>query len=291
MTRCVINRRAEFSASHRYWLPELSASENEARFGACTNFPGHGHNYVLYVSMAGDIDDNGMVLNLSDVKHTIAREVVSQLNFSYLNAVWLEFEQALPTTENIARAIWQRLEPHLPLVNIQLFEHPQLWADYQGKDMQAHLTVSTHFSAAHRLASDRFSLEENTAIYGKCARVHGHGHNYHLEVTIAGEIDPRTGMIADLVAFQAAIDRYVVEPMDHTFLNKDIPYFAEVVPTAENIAVYIQNVLTEPIRQIGAELYCVKLVESPNNSCEVYGPSLSEQIRSLEEAIAKQVLV
>jgi 6-pyruvoyltetrahydropterin/6-carboxytetrahydropterin synthase len=79
--------------------------------------------------------------------------------------------------------------------------------------------------------------------------------------------------------------------MDHTFLNKDIPYFAEVVPTAENIAVYIQNVLTEPIRQIGAELYCVKLVESPNNSCEVYGPSLSEQIRSLEEAIAKQVLV
>ncbi|WP_026103251.1 6-carboxytetrahydropterin synthase [Pseudanabaena sp. PCC 6802] len=291
MARCVINRRAEFSASHRYWLPELSASENEARFGACTNFPGHGHNYVLYVSMEGDIDDNGMVLNLSDVKHTIAREVVSQLNFSYLNAVWPEFEQTLPTTENIARVIWQRLSPHLPLVNIQLFEHPKLWADYQGKDMQAHLTVSTHFSAAHRLASDRLSLEENTAIYGKCARVHGHGHNYHLEVTIAGEMDPRTGTIADLVAFQAAIDRHVVEPMDHTFLNKDIPYFAEVVPTAENIAVYIQNVLTEPIRQIGAELYRIKLIESPNNSCEVYGPSLREQIRSLEEAIAKSVLV
>lgn len=289
MLRCVINRRAEFSASHRYWLPELSATENDRQFGACTNFPGHGHNYVLYVSMAGEIDPNGMVLNLSDVKHTIAREVVSQLNFSYLNTAWPEFEQTLPTTENIARVIWQRLLPHLPLVSIQLFEHPELWADYQGKEMQAHLTVSTHFSAAHRLASDRLSLEENTAIYGKCARVNGHGHNYHLEVTIAGEIDPRTGMIADLVEFQAAIDRYVVEPMDHTFLNKDIPYFAEVVPTAENIAVYIQTMLTEPIRQIGAELHRIKVIESPNNSCEVYGPSLSEQIKALEEAIPSRM--
>lgn len=277
MPKCVIHRRAEFSASHRYWLPELSETENTKRFGPCACFPGHGHNYVLYASMLGEINPDGMVLNLSKVKHTIAKEVISHLNFSYLNAAWPEFQQTLPTTENIARVIWQRLSPHLPLVNIQLFEHPKLWADYQGKDMQAHLTVSTHFSAAHRLAQDSLSLEENTAIYGKCARPNGHGHNYHLEVTISGEIDPRTGTIADLEAFQQAIDRYVIEPLDHTFLNKDIPYFIGVVPTAENIAVYIQNVLTEPIRQIGAQLYRVKLIESPNNSCEVFGSGVSLQ--------------
>lgn len=271
MPKCVISRRAAFSASHRYWLPELSEAENQAQFGACANFPGHGHNYVLYVSMLGELDANGMVLNLSQVKHVINREVISQLNFSFINQTWAEFDQTLPTTENIARLIWQRLSPHLPLVNIQLFEHPELWADYKGIDMQAYLTISTHFSAAHRLAHENMSLAENTEIYGKCARPNGHGHNYHLEVTIGGEIDPRTGMIADLVKFQAALDQYVLEPLDHTFLNKDIPYFFNIVPTAENIAIYIQSILTEPIRKIGANVHKVKLIESPNNSCEVYG--------------------
>jgi 6-pyruvoyltetrahydropterin/6-carboxytetrahydropterin synthase len=268
--KCIINRRAQFSASHRYWLPELSDAENHQRFGACTRVPGHGHNYVLFVSMLGELDEYGMVLNLSDVKHTIKQEVTSQLDFSYLNNVWEEFQQALPTTEYLARVIWNRLAPHLPLVRIQLFEHPELWADYYGNSMEAYLTISTHFSAAHRLARPDLSFEENCQIYGKCARPHGHGHNYHLEVTIKGTIDPRTGMIADLGAFQKAVDEYVVEPFDHTFLNKDIAHFSEVVPTAENIAVHIRDLLRTPIQEIGAELFKIKLIESPNNSCEVY---------------------
>ena len=267
---CVINRRAQFSASHRYWLPEWDETENQLHFGACARFPGHGHNYVLYVSLAGEIDEYGMVQNLSDVKRVIKEEVTSQLNYAYLNDVWLEFQQTLPTTENIARVIWQRLAPHLPLVNIQLFEHPELWADYQGNNMEASLTVKTHFSAAHRLARPDLNLEENTAIYGKCARTHGHGHNYHLEVSVIGEIDSRTGMLVDLGNLQKVIDDYVVEPFDHTFLNQDIPYFAEVVPTAENIALHISQLLKKPIEQLGVELDKVKLIESPNNSCEIY---------------------
>ncbi len=268
--QCIVNRRAEFSASHRYWLPELTEAENRQRFGPCIRFPGHGHNYVLFVSVVGDLDQYGMVLNLSDVKQVINREVTSQLDFSYLNEVWPEFQLTLPTTENTVRVIWQRLAPYLPLVRIQLFEHPKLWAEYQGNSMEAYLTISTHFSAAHRLALADLSYAENCKIYGKCARPNGHGHNYHLEVTIRGEIDPRTGMVVDLAACQQAIDDTVVEPFDHTFLNKDIPHFAEVVPTAENIAVYIRNLLQQPIHNLGAQLYRIKLIESPNNSCEVY---------------------
>ncbi|MGJ3252059.1 MAG: 6-pyruvoyl trahydropterin synthase family protein [Elainellaceae cyanobacterium] len=279
---CIINRRAQFSASHRYWLPELSDAENAKQFGLCARAPGHGHNYVLYVSMEGDLDEYGMVLNLSDVKHIIKREVTSQLDFSYLNDVWDEFQQTLPTTENLARVIWKRLAPHLPLVRIQLFEHPELWADYKGNDMEAYLTISTHFSAAHRLALPHLSLDENFEIYGKCARVHGHGHNYHLEVTIKGEMAPRTGMIADLVEFQNAVDEHVVDPFDHTFLNKDIPYFETVVPTAENIAIHIRDLLENPIRQIGAQLYKVKLIESPNNSCEVYGAAATSTPNAMQ---------
>jgi len=281
--KCIINRRAQFSASHRYWLPELTPEENTRRFGPTSNFPGHGHNYVLYVSMVGDLDEYGMVLNLSDVKQVIKREVTSQLDFSYLNDVWQEFQDTLPTTENIAKAIWHRLAPHLPLVRIQLFEHPELWAEYEGNDMEAYLTISTHFSAAHRLALPHLTLEQNSEIYGKCARVNGHGHNYHLEVTIKGEMDARTGMIADLVAFQKAVEDYVVEPFDHTFLNKDIPYFAEVVPTAENIAIHIRDLLKQPIQDIGAKLHKVKLIESPNNSCEVYCTS-EEQLLNATKA-------
>ena len=218
--QCIVNRRAQFSASHRYWLPELSETENQQQFGLCSRFPGHGHNYVLFVSLLGELDEYGMVLNLSDVKHVIKREVTSQLDFSYLNDVWQEFQQTLPTTENIARVIWQKLASHLPIVKIQLFEHPQLWAEYQGNGMEAYLTISTHFSAAHRLAHPDLNQQENTEIYGKCARPNGHGHNYHLEVAVKGEIHPRTGMIVDLSALNQAIEDLVIEPLDHTFLNK-----------------------------------------------------------------------
>jgi 6-pyruvoyltetrahydropterin/6-carboxytetrahydropterin synthase len=267
--KCIINRRAQFSASHRYWLPELSEAENQAKFGLCAQSYGHGHNYVLYISLYGDIDEYGMVLNLSDVKHVIKQEVTGQLDYSFLNDVWPEFQTTLPTTENIARVIWHKLAPHFPLVRIQLFEQPELFVEYTGKDMEAALTIGTHFSAAHRLAIESLTLAQNSEIYGKCARVNGHGHNYHLEVTVTGEIDARTGMIVDLVKLHELVDKHAVEPLDHTFLNKDIPHFAKVVPTAENIAVYIGYQIEQPIRDLGAQLHKIKLVESPNNSCEL----------------------
>ncbi|MEQ9549867.1 MAG: 6-carboxytetrahydropterin synthase [Coleofasciculus sp. G3-WIS-01] len=286
--KCIINRRAQFSASHRYWLPELSEAQNKHKFGRGTQFPGHGHNYVLFVSLEGDLDEYGMVQNLSQVKKLIKQEVTSQLDYAYLNDAWLDFQETLPTTENIARVIWQKLAPYLPLVKIQLFEHPELWADYLGNGMEAYLTLSTHFSAAHRLAHPQLSYEDNCEIYGKCARPNGHGHNYHLEVTVKGEIDPRTGMIVDLGALQKVIDDYVVEPFDHTFLNKDIPYFAQVVPTAENIAIYIRQLLQSPIQKLGAKLHKVKLIESPNNSCEVYCTGEASSVEP--DAIASPVL-
>ncbi len=287
---CTIYRRAQFAASHRYWLPELSEAENFARFGPSARFPGHGHNYVLQVGMQGVVDAYGMVLNLSEVKQVLQQRVIQDLNFSYLNQVWPEFSQTLPTTEFIAYAIWQRLRDALPLSSIRLYEDSQLWADYRGEAMEAYLTVATHFSAAHRLALDHLSLEENTRIYGLCARPHGHGHNYGLEVTVKGSIDPRTGMIVDLAALQQVIDQWVVKPFDHTFLNKDIEYFRRVVPTAENIALRIQQLLTLPVRQLGVRLHRVYLQESPNNSSEVYGEFPLEELTASErEALAAAV--
>ena len=275
---CVITRRACFSASHRYWLPELSADDNAARFGPCAISPGHGHNYELIVSMAGGLDADGMVLNLSEVKHAIRSEVTGQLDFRFLNEAWPEFDLStpagcLPTTEALVRVIWQRLSSHLPITALRLYEQPGLWADYLGHPMDAFLTIRTHFAAAHRLARPELSQEENERIYGKCARPHGHGHNYLVDVTVRGAIDPRTGMVCDLSALQRLVDDLVGEPFDHTFLNKDVPFFADCVPTAENIALHIADRLSTPVKAIGAHLHKIRLQESPNNAAEVYAES------------------
>ena len=303
---CVITRRARFSASHRYWLPELSAAENEARFGPCTLAPGHGHNYELIVAMGGPLDGDGMVLNLSEVKHAIRAEVTAQLDFRHLNDVWPEFDLArpegsLPSTEALCRAIWTRLAGHLPLVGLRLYEQDSLWVDLlpapasstgslssTAVPMEAFLSIRTHFAAAHRLARPELSQAENEAIYGKCARPHGHGHNYLLDVTVRGRIEPRTGMVCDLAALQRLVDDLVVEPFDHTFLNKDVEHFASTVPTAENIALHIADLLTGPIAATGARLHKVRLQESPNNAAEVFAetPQLEMVPAALEALLA-----
>ncbi len=272
---CVITRRAYFSASHRYWLPELSADDNASQFGPCSLSPGHGHNYELIVSLSGGLDSNGMVLNLSDVKQYIRNEITDQLDFRFLNEAWPEFDLTkdkgcLATTEALVRIIWIRLKPYLPIVALRLYEHPRLWADYLGNAMDAYVTIRTHFAAAHRLAKTELSQKENEAIYGKCARPNGHGHNYLLDVTVRGTIHERTGMVCDLLALQRLVDDLVIEPLDHTHLNKDIPYFTNCVPTAENIALYISDRLANPIKTIGASLHKIRLQESPNNAAEVY---------------------
>ncbi|WP_288262150.1 6-carboxytetrahydropterin synthase [uncultured Prochlorococcus sp.] len=272
---CVITRRACFSSSHRYWLPENSPEENLSLFGKCSFAPGHGHNYELIVSMGGELDSDGMVLNLSDVKHSIKNEVTGQLDFRFLNDVWPEFniysqDGILPTTEALVKVIWNRLKDDLPLTSLRLYESPTLWADYFGKNMEALLTVQSHFNAAHRLAKDEISLSENKKIYGKCARINGHGHNYFLDVTVRGQINPRTGMICDLPSLQSIIDDLIVEQFDHTFLNKDIEYFKTCVPTCENIALHISDILASPIKNIGANLHKIRLQESPNNAAEIY---------------------
>lgn len=289
---CVITRRATFSASHLYRLPELTDEQNTARFGPCAIAPGHGHNYELIVAMGGGLDADGMVLNLSEVKHAIRAEVTGQLDFRFLNEVWPEFdlsrqEGMLPTTEALVHAIWMRLAPQLPLMGLRLYETDKLWADVIGDAMEAFLTIRTHFAAAHRLARPELSPEQNDAIYGKCARPHGHGHNYLLDVTVRGPIDARTGMVCDLAVLQQLVDDLVVEPFDHTFLNKDVAHFATTVPTAENIALHIADLLTGPIAATGAALHKVRLQESPNNAAEVFAETPQLGMRPLAlEALA-----
>jgi 6-pyruvoyltetrahydropterin/6-carboxytetrahydropterin synthase len=133
----LLTRKAEFSASHYYWNDAWSEEENRRAFGKCANRNGHGHNYTLEVTVAGEIDPvSGFVVDLKDLKTVLEREVVSVYDHRHLNLEVPEFKAANPTTENIAIAIWKRLDGRIPgarLHRVRVYELPDLFADYYGE--------------------------------------------------------------------------------------------------------------------------------------------------------------
>jgi len=139
------------------------------------------------------------------------------------------------------------------------------------------ITRKAEFSASHYCASPDLSAEQNEALYGKAARPAGHGHNYVLEVTVAGDIDPVHGMIMDLKVLKDLINRDVVDVYDHRFLNHEVPPFQRVVPTPENIAKDIWLRLEPGIRAQGCRLHGVRLYETPDLYVDYFGPRDAER--------------
>ena len=124
------------------------------------------------------------------------------------------------------------------------------------------ITRRAEFSASHVCCQSALSPEQNHELYGAAANPNGHGHNYVLEVTLEGDADPATGMIFDLTRLKQIIQQQVIEPMDHRFLNYEVPPFDKVVPTAENVAGEIWHRL-EPYFETGrARLRNVRLYET-----------------------------
>jgi 6-pyruvoyltetrahydropterin/6-carboxytetrahydropterin synthase len=111
------------------------------------------------------------------------------------------------------------------------------------------VTRKVEFSASHFYHNPDFSPEENRRIFGKCNNPHGHGHNYVIEVTVAGEPDPATGMVLDLNELKDVLQREVTERMDHRHLNYEVPELAGQIPTCENIAAMIWRLLEPKITQ------------------------------------------
>lgn len=130
------------------------------------------------------------------------------------------------------------------------------------------LTRRYKFSASHRLHSEHFSEEENRRIYGKCANPYGHGHNYVVEVSVSGPVDPATGMIANLTDLDSFVEREVLDDFDHRYLNKEVPLFHKAVPTSENLCIEIYNRLK---RFPGAKLEGIRLEETGLNSVAYSG--------------------
>lgn len=132
-----------------------------------------------------------------------------------------------------------------------------------NKNMRVTVSRSAHFNAAHRLYRKDWSDEQNNAVFGKCNNANFHGHNYELIVSVTGEIDPQTGYVIDIKILKDIIVDEVEAPFDHKNLNLDVPEFADLNPTAENIAVVIWNKVR---RRIDSAMDIeVVLYETPRN--------------------------
>ena len=134
--------------------------------------------------------------------------------------------------------------------------------------MKAHLTRRYMFSASHRLHSQSMSEAENAATYGKCNNPYGHGHNYHLEVTVSGPVDLQTGMVCNLVDLDGFVASEILDRFGHQNLNT-LPEFADEVPTTENLCVTIYDILRRGFRH--AHLEKVRMEETMMNSFEYAG--------------------
>jgi len=132
-----------------------------------------------------------------------------------------------------------------------------------------YLTRRAEFSASHYYHNPEMTPEENRSIFGKSNNPHGHGHNYTLDVTVVGDVDPRTGMILDLKDLKKLLEAEVLRLMDHRFLNKEVPVFAHKIPTTENIAIEIWNLLASKLQV--AKLHRIRLYESPDLYVDYYG--------------------
>ena len=131
--------------------------------------------------------------------------------------------------------------------------------------MKAYLTRRYAFPASHRLHSDGLSPAENAAVYGKCNNPFGHGHNYALEVTVSGPIDPQTGMVCNLSDLDGFVRKQVLDLFDHSDLNS-LPAFSDRVPTTENLCLEIFGILKNNFR--AAEVERIRLEETRKNSFE-----------------------
>ena len=286
-----LKRKATFSAAHSYFLPDLSEEHNRELFGAYAAGDGHGHNYQVEIAVTGPVDEKtGMVVNITDIDRALKGAVIGTLGGKFLNREVEYFRSRAPSTENIVGYVVDALCGVIPspgvLTGVAVWESEMLSASWRpddradagqdraGRQMMVNLTRVYEFSASHRLHSARLSDEENRAVFGKCNNPNGHGHNYEIEVTIAGTPPERTGMVFSLDELDKIVDEEVVAPMDHRHLNYEVPEFenGRSNPTSEMLAVVIWRRLAKRLPTSGdPRLARVLVRETARNVFEYSG--------------------
>jgi 6-pyruvoyltetrahydropterin/6-carboxytetrahydropterin synthase len=269
-----LRRRATFSAG--FSEPPLGES-------------GRGHDYIVELTVGGEIDPRtGMVVNIKDVDAVLQSQVVRPLQGKLLDREVPALRNRPATPEMLVGFVWDICSPALPpvsaLARATLFTTPTLWAERSVLDPRhprreqketspvLTLTRAYDFSASHRLHSVHLTDAENAEIFGKCNWSNGHGHNYAVEVTLAGEPDQATGLLVLPEALDAIVEEEILRPYDHRHLNYDVPEFSDLNPTSENVTRVIWDKLARRQSEWGpGSLYRIVVRETERNFFEYYG--------------------
>ncbi len=278
----LMTRRVGFSSAHADWLPDGTLSENRERFGPNASAEPYGNNYTLDVTVEGDIDPvTGIIVNIKDLDQIVKQRVVQHLDKKFLNRSVDYFCNRPVTSETLLEYVRTQLEGQLPpvitLYALRLEETPLHFAEWKASEQREEkervgmmLTRVYEFAASHRLHSSHLSEQENRDLFGKCNYPHGHGHNYIVEVTVAGPVEARTGRVLDEALLDGIVHTEVVDRYDHRHFNYDIPEFADLIPSTEVVTRMIWDRLKSHI-PAPARLYRVIVRETARNIFEYRG--------------------
>ncbi len=268
MPTVFLSRRAAFSLGRRLFHPDWDAAGNRAAFGR--DCGPHGANYALELTFSGAISpEDGMIVNIAELKPLISALMLP------LEGAWLPdslpyFANKRPTAENLALYLWESF-PHAvkgaTLAALRLEEGARVCVQISPDTMT--LSRQFEFAAAHRLALPELDDAANLDRFGICSNRAGHGHNFALTVAVEGWPDAQTGYIIPPALLDAVVEEEVFARFDHKHLNTDCPEFRDKVPTSENLALTIWEILDARLAKEGFRLARVALQETAKNGFEV----------------------
>ena len=258
-----LTREVRFAVNH---APDdqdaLPPSNSYAGYPSPT---GLGHYFVLRATIAGELDARSSYLaNIKDIDRKLRDHALPQVAQT-IRRTPHQFGARL--VASIARDMQDAWRP-AAFESLSLGLSPFLWITCNLKDHpMTRLSQTFEFSASHRLHNPALSEEENRKTFGKCNNPHGHGHNYQLQVTLAGVPDGN-GLLVDVPAFERAVKETVIDRFDHKNLNVELSEFAGVIPSVENIARVIFGLLKPKFQSAHAKLASVTVWETPKTWCE-----------------------
>ena len=269
--RVLLSRQINFCVGLKLRHPRWPEADNRRVFGRALG--PHGAEYRLRVALGGPISDDGMIVNLAEVKPVLNR-VVALIEDKFLDEDIEYFRDHRPTAENVAAFLWHELPKfvgHGKLRRLNLDQSGDTSVEIIARSDLMKVSHSYEFAAAHRLFNPSLSEDENWQRFDKCSNRAGHGHNFQLHVWIEGLPDDETGYIINPRTLDSIVREEVYERFDHKHLNEDCPEFTEtgLVPTSENIALTIFRLLGQRLASEGYKLARIGLQETQKNYFEV----------------------
>jgi 6-pyruvoyltetrahydropterin/6-carboxytetrahydropterin synthase len=250
MASVLLTKRIEFAAAHRYVKPEWDEAKNRAVFGPCYNPPAHGHNYMVEVTVSGEVDPKtGMVVNLFDLKR-ILLDVLEEFDHKNLNLDMPYFKDRIPTSENLARVLWTKLDKQHDIGTLHAIRL------YEDEDLYAEVTAAAGLDVASVTRRYSFTSMQDGI----------QSPEWDCFVTVHGAIDPVTGMVIDI----GALNRLVQERVVQVFDRQDFRQALGVQAVAgEQLVEYIWKQLVSSLPS--ARLSNLRLVQSRDLSFEFAG--------------------